>query len=53
MLYPDPWGNQYQYSNPGIHCDVDVYSLGADGARGGNGANSDIGNWMLDGACGG
>ena len=51
-LYPDPWGNQYQYSNPGINCDVNVYTLGADGTRGGNGVNSDIGNWMLDGDCG-
>jgi general secretion pathway protein G len=27
----DPWGNSYQYANPGKHGDVDVYSLGAEG----------------------
>lgn len=41
----DPWGNQYQYLNPGQHGEVDVFSLGADGTPGGEGNNADIGNW--------
>ena len=41
----DPWGNQYQYLSPGQHREVDIYSLGADGAPGGQGNNADIGNW--------
>lgn len=44
----DPWGSDYQYLNPGIHGEVDVYSLGADGQLGGDGINADIGNWNLD-----
>lgn len=45
----DPWGNEYQYLNPGEHREVDIYSLGADGAPGGQGDNADIGNWSRDG----
>lgn len=41
----DPWGNRYQYLNPGEHGEVDVYSLGADGQPGGSDENADIGNW--------
>jgi general secretion pathway protein G len=41
----DPWGNPYQYLSPGLHGEIDVYSLGADGAAGGEGINGDIGNW--------
>lgn len=41
----DPWGNPYQYKNPGEHSDVDLLSLGADGVSGGSGENADIGNW--------
>ena len=44
-LPQDPWGNDYQYLNPGVHAEIDVYSLAADGALGGDGINSDIGNW--------
>ena len=43
----DPWGNPYQYLNPGIHGEIDVFSLGADGAPGGEGNDSDIGSWAL------
>ncbi len=42
----DPWGNPYQYLNPGIKGEVDVMSLGADGQVGGEGKNSDIGSWQ-------
>ncbi|MGM0593464.1 MAG: type II secretion system major pseudopilin GspG [Pseudomonadota bacterium] len=44
-LPKDPWGNPYQYLNPGVHSEVDIYSLGADGRPGGDGVNADIGNW--------
>ncbi|MFP4243575.1 MAG: type II secretion system major pseudopilin GspG [Ectothiorhodospira sp.] len=41
----DPWGNDYQYLQPGSRGDFDLYSQGADGRPGGEGANADIGNW--------
>jgi general secretion pathway protein G len=44
-LPQDPWGNPYQYALPGEHGRFDVYSFGADGAKGGEGENADIGNW--------
>ncbi|MBV9344332.1 MAG: type II secretion system major pseudopilin GspG [Gammaproteobacteria bacterium] len=45
----DPWGNDYQYVNPGTHGrEYDLYSFGADGAPGGEGINADIGNWNID-----
>lgn len=42
----DPWGNPYQYLNPGIKGEIDVMSLGADGQPGGEGNNADIGSWQ-------
>ncbi|MGI9273203.1 MAG: type II secretion system major pseudopilin GspG [Woeseiaceae bacterium] len=44
----DPWGNPYLYLNPGNQGEIDVYTLGADGAPGGEGNNADIGNWDLE-----
>ena len=44
-LPDDPWGKPYQYANPGTHGPIDLFSLGADGAPGGEGENADIGNW--------
>ncbi|HEY5718416.1 MAG TPA: type II secretion system major pseudopilin GspG [Motiliproteus sp.] len=44
-LPTDPWGNPYQYLQPGQNKPVDVYSLGADGELGGEGLAADIGNW--------
>ena len=44
-LPKDPWGNPYQYLSPGIHGEVDVFSLGADNAPGGTGEDADIGSW--------
>lgn len=44
-LPKDPWGSDYQYLNPGVHGEIDVFSLGADRARGGEGSGADIGNW--------
>lgn len=45
-LPKDPWGHPYRYVMPGQHGAVDIYSLGADGAEGGEGENADIGNWQ-------
>jgi general secretion pathway protein G len=44
-LNKDPWGNEYLYLSPGQKGEIDIYSLGADGAPGGDGINADIGNW--------
>lgn len=41
----DPWNREYLYLNPGEHSDVDIFTLGADGQPGGEGINSEIGNW--------
>jgi general secretion pathway protein G len=43
----DPWGAPYQYLNPGLRGEIDIFSLGADGAAGGEGNNADIGSWEL------
>jgi len=45
-LPKDPWGNDYQYLNPGIHSEVDVFSFGRDGRPGGEGMDADIGSWQ-------
>ncbi|MDD1783583.1 type II secretion system major pseudopilin GspG [Enterovibrio sp. ZSDZ35] len=46
-LPQDPWGNDYQYLNPGEHGTIDIFTLGADGQEGGEGINQDIGNWNM------
>jgi general secretion pathway protein G len=46
-LPKDPWGNPYQYLNPGLHGEIDVFSFGADGQPGGNGYDADVGSWDL------
>ncbi len=43
----DPWGKPYQYLNPGVHGEIDVFSFGADGQSGGTEFDADIGNWAL------
>ena len=47
-LANDPWGNAYLYLSPGLHGDMDVYTLGADGQPGGSEKNADIGNWDVE-----
>jgi general secretion pathway protein G len=42
----DPWGQPYQYLNPGIRGEIDVFSFGADGQPGGEGKNADVGSWQ-------
>ncbi len=44
----DPWGAPYQYLYPGQNGEFDVFTLGADQQPGGEGINSDIGNWNID-----
>ena len=46
-LPKDPWGNPYQYLNPGLRGEIDVFSFGADGVAGGEGSDADIGSWNL------
>ena len=46
-LPKDPWGQPYQYLNPGLHGEIDVFSFGADGAPGGAGNATDVGSWDL------
>jgi general secretion pathway protein G len=45
-LPSDPWGQPYQYLNPGVKAEIDVFSFGADGQPGGEGKNADIGSWQ-------
>jgi general secretion pathway protein G len=45
-LPADPWSQPYRYLNPGVHGEVDVLSLGADGQPGGEGKDADVGSWM-------
>src|SRR5258706_12761475 len=37
----DPWGNAYQYLNPGVHGGIDAFSYGADGKAGRESNNAD------------
>ena len=45
-LPSDPWGRPYQYVNPGVKGQVDVFSFGFDGQSGGEGRDADIGSWQ-------
>jgi general secretion pathway protein G len=45
-LPADPWSRPYQFLNPGVHGEVDVLSLGADGQPGGEGKDADVGSWQ-------
>jgi len=45
-LPTDPWGRPYQYLNPGLKGEIDVFSYGADGQAGGEGNDADIGSWQ-------
>ncbi len=47
-LPKDPWGQAYQYLQPGVHGEIDIFSYGADGQPGGEGRDRDIGNWLLE-----
>ncbi|MEP7301368.1 MAG: type II secretion system major pseudopilin GspG [Caldimonas sp.] len=45
-LPSDPWAHPYQYANPGLKGEIDVYSFGADGVVGGENRNADVGSWQ-------
>ena len=45
-LPADPWGKPYQYLNPGLKGEIDVFSFGGDGQAGGEGNDADIGSWQ-------
>ncbi len=45
-LPADPWGKPYQYLNPGLKGEIDVFSFGGDGQAGGEGVDADIGSWQ-------
>lgn len=45
-LPEDPWGNLYQYHNPGTHGMIDVFSYGSAGEQGGENSETVIGNWQ-------
>jgi len=46
-LPKDPWGNPYQYANPGRDGrSFDIFSHGADGREGGEDEDADIGSWQ-------
>ncbi len=45
-LPADPWGRPYQYLNPGVRGEIDVFSFGADGQPGGEDKNADVGSWQ-------
>jgi general secretion pathway protein G len=46
-LPKDPWGEFYQYRNPGTHGAVDIFSFGPSGKENGD-EGVWIGNWSLD-----
>ena len=41
----DPWKADYHYKYPGEHGDLDIFTYGLDGTPGGEGEDSDVGNW--------
>jgi general secretion pathway protein G len=45
-LPKDPWSQPYQYANPGLNGEIDVFSFGADGKAGGEGNDADVGSWQ-------
>lgn len=47
-LPKDPWGRDYVYLNPGQHGEIDIFTFGANGQPGGDGASAEIGNWNAD-----
>ncbi len=42
QLRNDPWGNPYQYLQPGRTGAYEIVSYGADGREGGSGADADV-----------
>ena len=42
----DPWKREYVYKYPGDRGDLDIFTLGQNGTPGGEGEDSDVGNWQ-------
>ena len=42
----DPWKFEYHYLYPGEKGELDIFSYGQNGVPGGEGEDSDIGNWQ-------
>ena len=47
-LSNDPWSNPYRYSNSGTGGSIEIFSLGADNAPGGEGENADVRHAVKD-----
>jgi general secretion pathway protein G len=47
-LPKDPWGNPYQYLNPGQNGEIDIFTFGRDGRPGGEEIDADMGNWNIE-----
>jgi len=45
-LPEDPWGRDYRYRSPGEHGRYDLFTLGADNAESGTGADQDVTSWQ-------
>jgi len=45
QLRKDPWGQNYQYLNPGTHGEIDIFSNGQPGK---NKGETIIGNWTVE-----
>lgn len=43
---PDPWNRAYMYKYPGERGELDIYTYGQNGAPGGEGEDTDVGNWQ-------
>ena len=41
----DPWKREYHYKYPGDRGELDIFTYGQDGSPGGEGEDSDVGNW--------
>ncbi len=42
----DPWKRNYQYTNPGQHGEIDIFTYGKDNREGGAKEDRDIGSWQ-------
>ena len=47
IINKDPWDRAYLYLSPGEHGAVDIFTYGADGKKGGEGMDADMGNWAI------
>jgi general secretion pathway protein G len=45
-LPSDPWGNPYQYLNPGVHGEIDIFSYGSQGPDGSGDSRTIVGSWQ-------